>query len=102
MNLANKKKELPLHIAASQGRDSTVKLLIERGTDVNVKDDDGDTPLMAAVGRDQLTTISVLLGLGADKSIKNDRGKAPADVASNAATERLNANANTYQSFTKY
>ena len=31
----------PLHCAAIRGKEGTVQLLIEKGTDINVKDSDG-------------------------------------------------------------
>jgi len=43
------KRSTALHVAAWRARHSTVKLLIERGADVNAHDDQDRTPLMLAV-----------------------------------------------------
>ena len=54
-----KSRKTPLFLAASNGASDTVKLLLERGADVTVKDMGMSTMLHAAVG--SADTIEVLL-----------------------------------------
>uniref|UniRef100_A0A1X7SQI3 Uncharacterized protein n=1 Tax=Amphimedon queenslandica TaxID=400682 RepID=A0A1X7SQI3_AMPQE len=60
----------PLHIAASEGRNEVVSVLLSNGADPNIKDEDERTPLhyAALIGRNEV--VSVLLSNGADPSIK--------------------------------
>ena len=39
----------PLHMAAAQGRDDIINLLLDAGAGVDEQDIDGDTPLFMAV-----------------------------------------------------
>ena len=49
-----------LHWAIANGHTEVVNLLIEKGADIHVKDNDGDTPLHWA-SRDGLTEVVNLL-----------------------------------------
>jgi hypothetical protein len=40
-----RKNATPLHMACTFADEEAVRILLERGADVNVKNDDGDTPL---------------------------------------------------------
>jgi uncharacterized protein len=53
-----------------------VEFLVERGTDVNVRDHDRCTPLMYAARDGHLDTVLMLLYLGADPTLINARDKA--------------------------
>lgn len=48
VNAANKHGETPLHGAAFVGSDAIVQFLVDKGANVNVKDDCGQTPLSVA------------------------------------------------------
>lgn len=53
-------------LAAYNGRPSTVRLLAERGADVNRVNDRGQTPLAGAVFKADTEVVRALLGAGAD------------------------------------
>jgi ankyrin repeat protein len=53
-------------LAAYNGRAGTVRLLAERGADVNRVNDRGQTPLAGAVFKADTEVVRALLGAGAD------------------------------------
>lgn len=55
-----------LMLAAYNGRASTVKLLAERGADVNRVNERGQTPIAGAVFKGATDVVHVLLAAGAD------------------------------------
>jgi ankyrin repeat protein len=61
----------PLIIAIGHRQVNSIKLLIEKGADVNAKDDHGNTVLMAA---SQAETIKLLIEKGADVNAKDEDG----------------------------
>jgi ankyrin repeat protein len=70
INGTNPAGETALHVAAAQGYDSVVKLLVERGADLNARTAKGQTPLGALVARaggrgSRKSTIDLLRSLGA-------------------------------------
>ena len=71
-----------LHTAAAYGHKEIVELLIEEGSNLNTKDDDGVTPLHDAVGSlSQKEIIQLLITNGADINAKTKRGSTPLDWA---------------------
>jgi ankyrin repeat protein len=56
----------PLHTSAAYGRVGIVKLLLEKGADVNICNDGGETPLHYATGCGQVEVMKVLLENGAN------------------------------------
>ncbi len=56
-----------------------VKLLIDKGADVNICNGDGDTPLHLAVLRRNVEMVDCLLKHGARLDIKNKKGETPLD-----------------------
>lgn len=61
-----------IHAAASYGHIELLRLLIERGGDVNIQDNEGDTPLHHT---EDLETAKVMVEeLAADYKIKNEDG----------------------------
>lgn len=64
----------PIHIAASNPQEITLeplKYLIEKGTDINTRDIDGNTPLFWAYGSGNDGAVKLLIEAGADKNVKN-------------------------------
>ncbi|XP_041378594.1 E3 ubiquitin-protein ligase MIB2-like [Gigantopelta aegis] len=64
-----------LHIAAHKGKLTIVKLLIEKKSDINATDDDGDTPLIVATGKQQTEVAEYLVRTGAQLDLKNNKGR---------------------------
>ena len=50
-----------LHVACMFGRTELVKLLLERGSNVNVTTHDGDTALLLAASKNDLDVCAILL-----------------------------------------
>ena len=69
----------PLHFAAGlNDNPEVISFLLDRGADIEAKDDNGDTPLFsAAFFNDNLEVVSVLLDRGADINAKNKYGRTP-------------------------
>jgi hypothetical protein len=71
-----------LHMAACSGDVSMIKLLIEKGANINAKNIYGTTPLHAASIRNRVEAIRVLVELGADVVVKNNGSETPLHSAS--------------------
>jgi hypothetical protein len=70
-----------LHIAALWGDVEIVELLLRRGADPNVKDDNGQTPLHIAALWGHVDVVRVLLEHRADPNAKDNDGKTPLHYA---------------------
>jgi hypothetical protein len=74
-----------LYAAVVQGDPRLVRLLIERGANVNSTGGPaGSTPLMAAAGAGNLTLVKTLLDLGAQAAIKDERDETALQKAEKA------------------
>lgn len=58
-----------------------MKLLIENGAEINIKDNDGNTPLHYAAKRGFMGIIRLLVENGADINAKNNDGQTPNDIS---------------------
>jgi ankyrin repeat protein len=82
LKICNKKGGITaLGIAALNGKTGAVKLLIEKGSEVNFANDEGKTPLLLAVKNNRLETVKLLLEKGAQANAKDKEGKTALDVA---------------------
>ncbi|MGB6065331.1 MAG: ankyrin repeat domain-containing protein [Desulfomonilaceae bacterium] len=61
--------------AAVRGNLAVMRLLLERGADVNMADRDGWTALMGATIQGRLEPVKLLLDYGADVNAKNHNGE---------------------------
>jgi pectate lyase len=66
-----------IHVAAQVGDLDKVKAFLEKGTDVNAKDDDGMTPLLLAISKKQADVAKFLVENGADVNAGDKSGFVP-------------------------
>jgi ankyrin repeat protein len=64
-----------LNAAAAAGDVAQTVALIDKGTDVNVRDGQGRTALMIAVARGKLDVVRLLLQRGADPNLADNGGR---------------------------
>lgn len=67
----------PMHAAASYGHIGLLKLLVRRGGDINIQDNEGDAPLHHV--EDKKTAKVMVEELGANWKIKNNDGQIPVE-----------------------
>ncbi len=72
-----------LHLAIAEGYNDIVWLLIYRGADVNVRDQNDFTPLHYAAWNGNLEILRLLLDAGADINASNYEGDTPQTLAQN-------------------
>ena len=99
-------RQTVLHIAGGGGASEIVKVLLNHGANINVRDASGWTPLMvascecgAATPPDTRDAVKVLLDRGADPNLQNNQGRSALMIAaergnSPAATMLLEHGAN--------
>jgi hypothetical protein len=75
--IINLTESTALHVAAIQGDRSMVKLLIDRGYDLECKDCMGDTPLHAAIVMGNDGAAEALIEAGAVVDVLNEQGFTP-------------------------
>lgn len=78
----------PLHEAAALNRAEIMKLLIERGADVDARDENGATPLHLAATRRSIDAIDILLDAGASIDPTNIAGSTPLKNAKEGYSSR--------------
>ena len=76
-----------------------VKELINKGANIEAKDNDGDTSLTSASGWDYSDVVKLLLEKGADIEAKDNRGKTALDVAINDKIREMLKEAKNKNSF---
>ena len=70
-----------LYLAVQMDLLEVAALLIEKGEDVNVKDNRGRTLLHIAVGGDKVEVAALLIEKGADVNVKDNRGRTLLHIA---------------------
>ncbi|PTB73793.1 ankyrin, partial [Trichoderma longibrachiatum ATCC 18648] len=70
-----------LSYASMAGRTSTARYLLDKGADIHVKDDEGNSSLIYATLYAHQETIKLLIKRGADVRAKDSRGKTPLETA---------------------
>jgi ankyrin repeat protein len=71
----------PIHSAAAGNYTDIVRMLVENGAQVNVKQQAGVTPLHSAAQNGNLELLILLLENGAEVNSRMEGGKLPADLA---------------------
>lgn len=75
-------KYTPLHVAVvKEGKQEIVKLLLERGADIESKDQYGQTPLHWAAIKNDLEVLKVLVKKNANLNAKNEFGNSALHLA---------------------
>lgn len=79
LNVADFAGNTPLQIAAINGCEDIVKLLIDAGCNLDCVNYDRDTPLLDAVDNGHLDVVKLLLGAGVNPRKANVNGEEPID-----------------------
>ena len=78
-----------IHYAATGPEPQAVRLLLDRGAEVNAASPNGSTPLMMAAQYGPEASVKLLLERGADSKLRNQRELRAADFARLAGRESL-------------
>jgi ankyrin repeat protein len=70
-----------LLVAAAAGRTDNVRLLLDKGADVNARTDNGQTSLMLAAKSAKKDTVKLLLEKGADANVRDQTGNRALEYA---------------------
>ena len=85
-----KAPDISIHEAVLFGNIEAVKQHLAAGTDVNERDEDGDTPLLHAALFGHKEIVELLIGKGADVNAKTkDTRATPLDFANDEITDLL-------------
>lgn len=76
-----------LIVAAFEGQDEVVKVLLSNGAKPNLTDENGNTALLASVSADKLSIVRILLQTGSDVNAANKDGRTAIHVAAKAGFE---------------
>ncbi|XP_065914617.1 uncharacterized protein [Dysidea avara] len=79
----------PLMIAAEYNRQDVVKMLLNKGADLNARDEWERTPLMIAAEYNRQDVVKMLLNKGADLNARDERGRSALSIALWEGNEEL-------------
>ena len=71
----------PLNIAALNGYPEALRLLLDKGADINTRDSYGETPLMNAILKKNIKSATLLLERGADPKAGASAGRSALSMA---------------------
>lgn len=71
----------PLIMATYAGTEEMVKILLERGAEVNAQDANGNTALMGVAFKGKIDIAKLLVSFGADSQLRNHNGDTAYDFA---------------------
>jgi ankyrin repeat protein len=90
LNSKSSNGQTPLSWAASRGQEAVVKLLVEKGAELETKSKDyGQTPLLYAASRGQEAVVKLLLEKGAELETKDKYGQTPLSWAASRGREAV-------------
>ncbi|WP_218814551.1 ankyrin repeat domain-containing protein [Rickettsiella endosymbiont of Dermanyssus gallinae] len=83
LSMMDKQGNTPLHYACKNGNEAFVKLLLEKGTVIDIANGEGNTPLHYACENGNGTIVNLLLkkGVGSSINSENDEGTTPLHYA---------------------
>ncbi len=85
MEQAANSGETAVHLAAKNGHTGMLKVMIEKGVNINLTQDEpaeaGVTPLHHACAQGHVDVVKLLIAAGADDTLKNIKGETPAHYA---------------------
>ena len=68
-------------MAVVAGVESAVQIHIDRGDDLNARDEKGQTPLMLSAARNKATVCKLLVDAGADAALLDPSGRSALGIA---------------------
>ncbi|CAI4213228.1 unnamed protein product [Parascedosporium putredinis] len=86
---SNDRKRTPLSLAAESGHETLVRLLLDRGADINLGDVHERTALSWAAGAGREAIVLLLLVRGADPDTVDERGRTPLSWAAEVGQEMI-------------
>ena len=79
----------PLHWAAAQGYIEMIRVLVDKGYDINAQDIDGFTPLHYAAATGSFSGVEYLINNGADVYVVNNKNLTPLTIAAKAGEQKI-------------
>lgn len=74
VDLPNSMNQTPLILACTRGFINTIKLLLDRGANIEYKDDLGVSPVLASIVYGQVKALMLLVGRGASIEVEDKNG----------------------------